>query len=167
MRRLLITAAAATLAATPALASGFHDLAAIDRQVAAFLGAGIGDPGGAQAPVNRQLRLVQCSQTPLLDWQGTDGQAVRVRCPDVDGWRLFVPVMASPRAAEEDPVVARRDLLRIEASGPGFRIARTGEALDAGHVGSLIRVRIDDGTRAGRVISAEVVAAGRARVPLG
>ena len=166
MRPIALTLAASLLA-TPALADGFHDLAAIDNAVAAFTGAAIGQPGGAQAPVSRQLRLAPCRQPLRLEWQGAERLSLRVACPDPDSWRLFVPLMQGAGQAQAAALVSRRDVLRVEAVGPGFRIARTGEALEDGRAGSLIRVRVDDGTRQGRVISAEVVEAGKVRVPLG
>lgn len=168
MRRLALIAAAAplaALAATPAAASGFHDLAAIDSAVARFAGAEIGQSGGAQAPVDRQMRLDQCAAPLALDWYGAGETAVRVTCPG--SWRVFVPIMrtaASVSVAEESPVVSRRDLLRVEAGGSGFRVSRSGEALEEGSVGQAIRVKINDGTRQGRVVMARVVEAGLVRV---
>ncbi|RIV81355.1 hypothetical protein D2V17_17570 [Aurantiacibacter xanthus] len=168
MRRLALIAAAAplaALAAAPVAASGFHDLAAIDSAVARFAGAEIGQSGGAQAPVDRQMRLATCAAPLALDWYGAGETAVRVTCPG--SWRVFVPIMrtaASVPLAEETPVIARRDLLRVEAGGAGFRISRSGEALEEGRVGQAIRVKIDDGTRQGRVVTARVVEAGLVRI---
>ncbi|WP_137681362.1 flagella basal body P-ring formation protein FlgA [Aurantiacibacter suaedae] len=168
MRRLALIAAAAplaALAAAPAAASQFHDLAAIDGAVAQFAGAQIGQSGGAQTPVDRQMRLAECAAPLALDWYGAGETAVRVTCPG--SWRIFVPIMrtaASVSAAEQAPVVSRRDLLRVEAGGAGFRVSRSGEALEEGQVGEAIRVKIDDGTRQGRVVTARVVEAGLVRV---
>lgn len=159
---LLVTA----LAAQPAAAGGLQDLAAIDRAVAGFAGAPIGQPGGAQTPVDRQLRLADCASPLALDWHGQARTAVRVSCEDQGGWRIFVPVMTGHRAAEAAPVVSRRDLLRVEAGGGGFRVSSQGEALEDGRAGESIRVRIADGTRQGRIVSARVLEAGRVMVPI-
>lgn len=164
MRRVPLIALA-LLAAAPAAGNGFHDLASLDRAVASFTGAPIGQPGGAQAPVDRQLRLATCHQPLAIDRYGTD--AVRVACPAAGGWRIFVPLLIERAAHAEPaaPVVARRDLLRVEAGGAGFRVTRQGEALDEGRVGDSIRVKLEDGTRRGRIVAAQVVESGRVRVP--
>ena len=155
----------AVLLATPASATELHDLAAIDREVAAFTGAPIGRSGGAQAQVDRQMRLARCGQPLALDFYGARS-SVRVVCPDPGSWRVFVPLMQA-RADEAAAAISRRDLVRVEAGGAGFRISRSGEALEDGRVGAMVRVRIDDGSRQGRVIAAEVIEAGRVRVPIG
>ena len=155
----------AVLLATPAHATELHDLAAIDREVAAFTGAPIGGSGGAQAQVDRQMRFARCSQPLALEFYGAR-TSVRVVCPDPGSWRVFVPLMQA-RAANVAAAVSRRDLVRVEAGGAGFRISRSGEALEDGRTGAMIRVRIDDGSRQGRVIAAEVIEAGRVRVPIG
>ena len=168
MRRIARAAIAiplASLAAMPLAANGFQDLAAIDTAVARFAGAQIGQSGGAQAPVDRQMRLAPCAAPLALDWYGAGETAVRVTCPG--GWRLFVPVLrtrASDPVAETPPVISRRDMLRVEAGGAGFRVSRSGEALEEGSVGQAIRVKIDDGTRQGRIVTARVVEAGLVRL---
>ncbi|MEN7536793.1 flagella basal body P-ring formation protein FlgA [Aurantiacibacter flavus] len=168
MRRHYLIAAAttlATLATTSVAASNFHDLATIDTAVARFAGAQIGQSGGAQSPVDRQMRLARCAAPLALDWYGAGETAVRVTCPG--SWHIFVPIMrtrASVAAVEEAPAISRRDLLRVEAGGAGFRVSRSGEALEEGQVGEAIRVKIDDGTRQGRVVMARVVEAGLVRV---
>lgn len=168
---LLTVALAASLttglAATPALASNFQDLAGIDSAVVRFTGAQIGQAGGAQLPVDRQMRLAACQQPLALDWYGSTQTAVRVTCPG--SWRIFVPLLQAPRAAVIEPqlpVVERNDLLRVEAGGAGFRVARQGEALEDGRVGESIRVKIDDGTYRGRIVNAQVVESGRVLIPI-
>jgi len=167
MRATYLLAAALPVAAllvlaVPAYATELHDLALIDREVAAFTGAPVGGSGGAQAQVDRQMRLARCSQPLALDYYGTR-TSIRVVCPDAGSWRVFVPLMQETGAA----VISRRDILRVEAGGNGFRISRSGEALEDGRAGAMIRVRIDDGSRQGRVVAAEVIEAGRVRVPIG
>ena len=168
MRRPALFAALAPIIASlaaPVAASTFHDLATIDAAVARFAGADVGQSGGAQAPVDRQMRLEQCASPLALDWFGAGETAVRVTCPG--SWRVFVPVLrtrASVAAVADVPVISRRDLLRVEAGGAGFRVSRSGEALEEGSVGQAIRVKIDDGSRTGRVVTARVVEAGLVRI---
>lgn len=158
--------AAAMLLPVAAAANGLHDLAAIDSEVAAFTGAPIGGAGGAQRPVDRQMRLARCNQPLTLDYYGARS-SVRVVCPDAGSWRVFVPLMQARAAEQSAAVISRRDLLRVEAGGAGFRISRSGEALEDGAAGQMIRVKIDDGSRQGRIITAQVIEAGRVRVPIG
>jgi flagella basal body P-ring formation protein FlgA len=113
-----------------------------------------------------KLPLARCRQPLALDYYGAR-TSIRVICPDPGSWRVFVPLMQPRESAERAAVVSRRDLLRVEAGGAGFRVSRSGEALEDGGAGAMIRVRIDDGSRQGRVISAEVIEAGRVRVPIG
>lgn len=162
----VLPVAALLVLCQPVRATELHDLADIDRQVAAFTGVPLGGAGGAQAQVDRQMRLARCRQPLELTYYGAR-TSIRVVCPDQQSWRVFVPLM-QPRAGEAAAhVVSRRDLLRIEAGGAGFRISRSGEALEDGAAGQMIRVRIDDGSRQGRTITAQVIEAGRVRVPIG
>ena len=153
----------------PALADPFQPAAAIDRQVAAFTGAQIGQPGGANMPVDEKLRLRACSVPLDLAWHGSARQAVVVSCGDAGGWRIFVPT-STLAAAPERVLVQRRDQVRLEASGGGFSIARQGQALEAGSAGDWIRVQLDDPSArsrsAGKVITGQVQADGRVRVAI-
>lgn len=56
-------------------------------------------------------------------------------------------------------VVSFGDELLIEASGTGFQITRTGEAMDTGAIGDIIRVRLNNK----QLLRVEITAAGRAR----
>ncbi|WP_225205667.1 flagella basal body P-ring formation protein FlgA [Novosphingobium huizhouense] len=142
-RRLPLIAAllaGASLPARPARAGGFTDPVEIDRAVAAFTGAPIGVPGGAQLPVDRRLRLVQCTAPLALSWRNGGHDSVVVQCPEAGGWRIFVAV-AQQQQADTTPAVARGDAVTIAATGDGFSVSQPGEALDAGAVGAWIRVR--------------------------
>lgn len=154
-----------TLLAVPAQAGELHQLTAIDQQVTIFTGHSLGETGGARTNVDRKLKLAQCRMPLALEWYGTQHSAVRVTCPDPSGWRIFVPLIEVATKITT-PVVRRRDALRVEAGGTGFRVARQGEALEDGRVGEVIRIRINDGSRRGRIIAAQVVEPGRARIPL-
>lgn len=134
--------ACAHSAPSSAQSSPFHDLVAIDRAVAAFTGAGIGEPGGATLPVDRRLRLAACRSPLSLDWQGNRQDTVLVQCPDAGGWRLFVATSGNARQAPAAaPAISRGEAVTITAAGEGFSVAQSGEALDSGALGSWIRVR--------------------------
>ena len=143
----LLTAIAATAlapAAVSAQPSGFHDLVAIDAAIAAFTGAGIGVPGGANLPVDRRMRLAPCYSPLALSWYGTRQDNVLVQCPDVGGWRLFIAVSGNVRqgaAPVAPPAVARGEAITISVAGEGFSVSQSGEAMEAGPVGAWIRVR--------------------------
>ncbi|MCY1669999.1 flagella basal body P-ring formation protein FlgA [Novosphingobium sp. SL115] len=126
--------------------AGFHDLVAIDAAVAAFTGAGIGVPGGANLPVDRRLRLAPCYAPLALSWHGTRQDNVLVQCPDPGGWRLFVAVSGNSRqdAAARNtlpPAVARGEAVTIAVEGDGFSVSQAGEAMEPGALGQWIRVR--------------------------
>jgi flagella basal body P-ring formation protein FlgA len=132
------------LAIALAATAGFADLDAIDRQVGAFTGVAIGEPGGANAPIDRRLRLKPCASALALGWNTQRRDTVVVRCPDAGGWRLFVPVIGIPSATAAAPApsaVNRGDSVTIAVSGDGFTVSQPGEALEAGPVGAWIRVR--------------------------
>lgn len=140
-----IALAASTLAPSAfAQARGYHDLVAVDAAVAAFTGAGIGVPGGANMPVDRRMRLAPCYSPLALSWYGNRQDNVLVQCPDVGGWRLFVAVSGNSRqgsAPLAPPAVARGEAITIAVAGEGFSVSQAGEAMEAGAVGAWIRVR--------------------------
>lgn len=145
MRAIFAGAAAAMCTvAVPVSAAGFADPAAIDRAVAQFTGADIGAPGGARSPVDRRLRLGQCSAPFALDWYGKSRDTVLVRCPDAGGWRIFVPLKSGGSQQAGPDVVGRGEMVTISIRGPGFTLSRQGEALEGGAVGEWIRVRAVD-----------------------
>ncbi len=127
-----------------AQSGGFYDLASVDRAVAAFTGAGIGQPGGAALPVDRRMRLATCFGALVTTWYGTRQDNVLVQCPDPGGWRLFVAVSGNARqdaASALPPAVARGEALTISVEGEGFTVSQSGEAVEAGPLGAWIRVR--------------------------
>lgn len=144
--------AAAVLGTSPVAAAEFMDLAAVDRAVADFTGASIGQLGGARAPVDRRMKLAVCSAPLAAEWYGRGQDTVVIGCPVAGGWRLFVPVAsgqaqgsannaAVSRAAQGPVVVARGEMVSIAVSGAGFTLTRQGQAMDAGAVGDWIRVK--------------------------
>ena len=125
----------------PVSAAPLTDLALIDNSVAAFTGQPIGVPGGAAQPVDRRLRLASCGAPLALSWYGSAQTSVLVSCPDMGGWRVFVPVREARRDAPAAIAVARGEGVTIAVMGDGFSVSQPGEAMDAGAVGAWIRVR--------------------------
>ena len=125
---------------SPALAQAVTEPSAIDRAVADFTGAPLGAPGGAALPVDRRLRLAACTSSLALGWYGSRQDAVLVQCPTA-GWRLYVGLKADLAASVATPVVMRGDAVTISLAGEGFAVSQPGEALEAGPVGSWIKVR--------------------------
>jgi len=153
---------AAALAAAP-----FADLDAIDRQVSGFTGAGVGEPGGAQTPVDRRLRLRPCASPLALSWRSGARDSVVVQCGDNGGWRLFVPVVQGGPGMIQPPVISRGDAVSISIQGEGFSVSRPGEALESGPVGAWIRVRpVAASGPASDPLRAQVVRPGLVALPL-
>jgi flagella basal body P-ring formation protein FlgA len=139
MKRLILIAA--MLVPLPLAAQPFTQLPAIDRAVADFTGAAIGQPGGAAQPVDRRLRLAACAGIPALSWYGGRRDTVLVQCPDQGSWRLFVPLLAGNNAASQAPAVLRGEAVTIAVEGDGFSVSQAGEAMEPGAVGSWIKVK--------------------------
>ena len=132
----------AVLAASPALAQTYVDLAEVDRQIADFTGAPIGAPGGAALGADRRLRLTPCPQALTLAWYGAGRSAVEARCPVQGGWKLYVPLTGGAgSAAAQLPVIVRGDAVTVRVSGDGFAVSQSGEALESGPLGAWIKVR--------------------------
>ena len=158
-----------SLALVVAAAAPFADLDAIDRQVAAFTGVAVGQPGGAARPVDRRLRLNPCTSSLSLTWYGQRRESVLVRCPDAGGWRLFVPVGGAVAGVTAVPVINRGDAVTIAVNGEGFSVSQPGEALESGAVGAWIRVRtMSSGAARGNsdAMRAQVIRPGLVAVPL-
>lgn len=119
--------------AAPAIAQPEADLADIDRQVSAFVGA-------PTPPVDRRLHLAHCPAPLSLGWYGSGQRSVQVRCPVAGGWTLYVAVTAAGDAAEA-LAVRRGDAVTISVGGEGFAVSQPGEALEGGVTGSWIKVR--------------------------
>ncbi|MBV1918837.1 MAG: flagella basal body P-ring formation protein FlgA [Sphingomonadaceae bacterium] len=149
-----------------AAATPVADLNAIDRRVAGFTGAAIGQAGGATGPVDRRLRLRPCVSRLNLSWRTGQRQSVVVQC--AGGWRLFVPVKSAGPVAAALPAVSRGDTVTIAVSGDGFTVSRAGEALETGAVGAWIKVRkISDSRRFGNgFMRAKVIRPGLVGLPL-
>jgi flagellar basal body P-ring formation protein FlgA len=157
------------LLAYAAAASGYADLNAIDREVAGFTGAEIGQSGGASTPVDRRLRLRPCGSPLALSWRTGTHDSVVVQCQDPGSWRLFVPVRKATPAAgvSAEPVIGRGDAVSIAVTGDGFTVAQPGEAMEAGAVGAWIRVRPVTAKPGAEPMRAQVVRPGLVSLPLG
>lgn len=156
---------AVLLVATPARAA-FQDLAALDRAVAGALGAGIGEPGGAAAPVDRRLRLAACPAAPVVQ-PGQPG-TVTVRCVPL-GWRLSVLTGGTASAASPvgfarvraEPVIRRGDPVEMSVETDSFAVSVEAVAEQDGAPGDRIRVRTEE---KGGPRLAQVVEAGRVTI---
>ncbi len=158
-----------TLAILAAAASGYADLSAIDREVAGFTGAEIGQSGGAATPVDRRLRLQPCGSPLALSWRTGTHDSVVVQCQDPGSWRLFVPVRKPAQAAgvSAEPVISRGDAVSIAVNGDGFTVAQPGEAMEGGAIGAWIRVRPVTAKPGAEPLRAQVVRPGLVSLPLG
>ncbi len=154
-----------------AVSSQFADLDAIDRQVAAFTGAQVGQPGGAATPVDRRLRLQACRTGMALSWRTPAQDAVVVQCGDAGGWRIFVPVRSAAGASAAGQAgqiaVARGDAVSIAVQGEGFTVSQPGEAMESGPVGGWIKVRAVTGNIArGDMMRARIERPGLVTLPM-
>jgi flagella basal body P-ring formation protein FlgA len=157
-----------------AATAGFADLDAIDRQVAAFTGAPVGAPGGAQTAVDRRLRLQDCAAPLAVSWNGMRRDVVQVQCPLAGGWRIFVPLASAAMAggAMSAPAVSRGDAVTVAVTGDGFSVSQPGEALEGGAIGAWIRVRPVKGAGLpgvsgnGDTLRAQIVRPGMVAIPL-
>ena len=150
-----------TLLAAPAYAAP-TDPGALDFAVAQFTGVPLGQPGGAAQPVDRRLRLAACANPLSLGWYAGRRDTVLVQCPDIGGWRLFVPVL---QVAAKGDAVLRGEAVTIAVGGPGFSVSQPGEAMENGAVGTWIRVKTT--TAGAQPLRARIVRPGLVRVDLG
>ena len=151
--------------AAPAIAQGqFTDLAAIDRQVAAFTGAEAGAMGGARTPVDRRLRLARCFSPLVLTWHGARRDTVRVECLDARGWRIFVGTSGGADPVRRQAAIKRGEQVSLIVRGRGFSVTRSGEAIEEGAVGEWIRVRPGDGREP---LRGRIVRPGMVEIPIG
>jgi flagella basal body P-ring formation protein FlgA len=135
------------LAGTAAQAQGFEDISALEIQVQAALGAGIGEPGGPAQPIDRRLKLKPCPEPATIDPPALG--AVAVRCASL-GWRIRVPLtraaaqtygVAAPTRSE--PVIRKGDQVELTASSGSFTVSTVAVAEQDGAPGERIRVRAD------------------------
>jgi len=154
------------LIGSAANAQSFQNVEALDFRVAAALGAGIGEPGGAAAPIDRRLRLAACPQPATVEPPSMG--AVTVRCEPL-GWRIRVPLVriatASAAAAVVEkpaPIIRKGDQVELSASSGGFTVSTVAVAEQDGAVGDRIRVRSD---RKAAAVIGVVTEEGRVSLP--
>lgn len=153
-----------------AQAQQFENLDRLDSIVAMTVGANIGQPGGAAAPVDRRLKLAACPEMPTVS--GPVFGAAMVECKPV-GWRIRVPLRPAeapqsaqsgrPAAREARQVVVKRgDPVQFVAGGAAFTVSRLMIADEDGATGEMISVRED---RKSDPVLAQVVKSGIVRAP--
>ncbi len=141
-------------------ASSFEDTDHLDRQVAVYLNADIGDAGGARAPIDKKLRLKRCPNR--VRFSETNNSAVMVSCPDL-GWRVFVPLWrgqgraAAQNNRAEEFAVRRNQPLNLVVRRPSFSISYKVVAQKNGRIGDYIPVR---SSRKSKILMARVSGAG-------
>lgn len=133
---------APALATDIAAEDGFTDPREIDRVVASFTGAGVGQIGGARVPADRRLRLARCDLPLTASWHGRSKSTVRVVCPAANGWRIFIATRPLPQAAQPQRVVKRGDPVTVLVRGRGFSVQQSGEAMENGAIGDWIGIRV-------------------------
>jgi flagella basal body P-ring formation protein FlgA len=162
---------APVLLALPAMAhaQGFQDLNALETQVTAALGAGIGQPGGPASPIDRRLKLSPCPAPVVIEPPALG--AVALRCKEI-GWRIRVPLEATPAAVQQgwgtapqakaEPIIKRGDQVELTADAGSFTVTTVAVAEQDGAAGDHIRVR--PASKAGTVIGV-VTEDGRVSLP--
>lgn len=152
MRALIISFLTALIglaaSGVPALANTarFENLDRLDGLVATTVGANVGEPGGAMAPVDRRLRLAACPSIPSIE--GPVFGAAIVRC-DALGWRIRVPLAGAAKAAgpmaraQKTVLVRKGDPVQLVAGNATFSVSRVMIADEDGAAGDMIRVRED------------------------
>lgn len=167
----LSTPAAAQMGLPPA-----QNLDQLERMVVATLGAEVGQPGGPMAPIDRRMRLADCSGAIQID-PPMPG-AVTVRCTTA-GWRLRVPLArttagysnsnamtaSTPSGAGaammNSAAVRRGDPVQLVATGSAYSISVDATAMEDANIGSRIRVTT---ASKGSTLFAEVIDIGKVRL---
>ncbi|WP_339827490.1 flagella basal body P-ring formation protein FlgA [uncultured Parasphingorhabdus sp.] len=126
--------------------SPFEDTASLDRQVASYLGANVGDVGGAHANIDSKLKLKRCAKA--VEISETNRNALQVSCQDL-GWRIFVPIhLGKNWGSQEDnvpdePLVQRNQPVTLVIRRSNFSISYSVIAQQSGVMGEYIPVRSD------------------------
>lgn len=127
-------------------ASAFEDTTLLDRQVASYLGANVGDAGGAHAVIDPKLKLKRCANA--VELSNTNRNAVLVSCPEI-GWRIFVPVRLGGHGSDQsssvaaEPLVQRNQPVTLVIRRSNFSISYGVIAQKSGGMGDYIPVRSD------------------------
>lgn len=109
----------------------FEDLEILDERIQA--------ENADAEPVDKRLKLAECPDDPTIS--PAVGGAVVVRCPAL-GWRLRVPIGATPNASEMGEIIIRKgDLIECISGGPGFSVSTQLVAMDDARIGQSLRVK--------------------------
>lgn len=153
-------------AAAPVMAQSFENVARLESGLVAELGAGIGEPGGPAAPIDRRLKLASCPDP--LAYDPPNLGAVAVRCAAL-GWRIRVPLMRAAGGAsaqgqldQGELVIRKGDPVELVAGGKFFSVSSQAIAEQDGRIGARIRVR---GGAKNAPMMVEVVREGVVRIP--
>jgi len=150
-----------------AQAAGWHDLNALDAEIAERLAA----DGIVAVPVDRRLKLAACPEPVAVD--SPTGGAVAVRCIAL-GWRLRVPVTlvagrssavttgGAPGGTNMGAIVVRRgDPVALVSGASGFSVSGSGTVERDGRIGERIRVRVRPGAP---FVMGELIDAGTVKI---
>lgn len=147
-RRLILPALA--LAAPAAAAPVYEDLDRLEARVVAAVGAGIGEPGGPQRPIDRRLRLAACPSAPMVTMPMAG--AATLDCEAL-GWRIHVPLARTAIAGpggpgigareKVEPVIRKGDQVEVVAMGGMFTVSTIAVAQQDGAPGERIRLKGD------------------------
>jgi len=159
--RMIRTLAPLALLATTAAASPFEDTSQLDRKVAQYLGADIGDYGGARAPIDPKLKLGRCPVRITIS--DTRRDAVQISCRTL-GWRIYVPLSQGTASAARygssrsgEYAVQRNQPLVLTIRRSNFVVSYAVVAQKNGYVGDFIPVRAD---RKSKVLMARIKSSG-------
>jgi flagella basal body P-ring formation protein FlgA len=141
-------------------AAPFEDTTLLDRQVAAHLGANVGDAGGAHAAIDPRLKLKRCANA--VEISETNRNALQVSCRNL-GWRIFVPIRLGGNSSSQDgagstePLIKRNQPVTLVIRRSNFSISYGVIAQESGAMGDYIPVRSD---RKSKELMARVSGAG-------
>ena len=138
----------------------FEDTTLLDRQVASYLGAGVGDAGGAHAAIDPKLKLKRCGRA--VEIAETNRNALQISCRDL-GWRIFVPLRLGNNRSDQnsgassEPLIQRNQPVTLVIRRSNFSISYGVIAQQSGALGEYIPVRSD---RKSKELMAKVSGAG-------
>ncbi len=164
--------------AQPGMAT--QDLVQLETQIAGFLSADTGQPGGLRAPLDRRLRLSVCSSAPELR-MGPMLDHIIISCAP-SGWRFTAPLAALPGTSVQAtvggapirsfaaqpstkadlPIIKKGDRITLIVPGEGFSLNSSVTAEEDGMTGSTIRVRT---ATKGTVLRARVISEDHVTLP--
>lgn len=149
--RRLILPALALAAPAAAAPTAYEDLGRLEARVVAAVGAGIGEPGGPQRPIDRRLRLAACPSAPMVTMPIPG--AATLDCEAL-GWRIHVPLARTAIAGapgfngtgareKAEPVIKKGDQVEVVAMGGMFTVSTIAVAQQDGAPGDRIRLKGD------------------------